>query len=510
MKKWVAISVAGALVVGGLAFLGYRIYLNEVDDSAIELVPPDAVLYANVYLNPSTRQKQALRDLLRHFPAAGSPEEARTRVEELLDDALAGLGLEFGRDVEPWLGRQVGLYVRAGEAPGDPTIALLVATKDADATRDAVAAAMDETGDDPEARSYEGVSYEVTQDGTAVGIVGDFLVVASGPDEIEASVDAVDGRSLAETVRFTEATAALPSDRVALFYSNLEPLLGRLRREQGVPFDEAEAAAVLGSPGAAAAYLRPNGIVIDASFPGTGGRPGHILAGLPETAWAAFGLDDLGGLIQSRLDLFGVLGSAGAEVALKNGTGLDLQDDLLAWMGDAALYLGGRPADVEGAIVLESTDPAASDAALDKIQIALIRTGSRLRPLHVEGFDGFTISDPSQPDIPLISVLSGDRVIVSNSRDAAIEATRGGERLGDDSLYSAATTAIGETFGPAFYLDAGALLDGIGDAFETSSPDQSSEFEADIRPDLDPFSFIIYGTRPQAGRTYARLLIGVE
>ncbi|HEY7875744.1 MAG TPA: DUF3352 domain-containing protein, partial [Actinomycetota bacterium] len=414
-----AIVLTCAVVLGGLAFVGYRIYLNEVDDAAIELVPSDAIFYANVYLNPSTRQKKALRDLLRHFPDAGTPEETRATLDELFDNALAGLGLEFARDVEPWLGRQVGAFARVRHG-GSISGAILFGTTDTDAALRAARSAAEESGEGLDSRSYSGVDYDVLESGGAIGIVDDFLVVAAEEADLRASVDAASSTSLAESETFLEATESLPEDRVALFYANVRPFIGALEQNDRLPVNADGLAAFVGSPAAVAVYLRPDAIVLDATLPESFPEPGSILGDLPEVAWAVFGIDDVAGLAEEQFDLLGPFASAGIDIALQDSLGLDLQDDVLTWAGDLGLYATGDVLRPEAALVIESTDEAASAAAMRDVQRALIGRGIRLRPFRrgpYEGFEAIREHDPETGPAPApVVVLYGEKVVLADSR----------------------------------------------------------------------------------------------
>jgi Protein of unknown function (DUF3352) len=507
--KWIAISMTAVVLLGAAAVAGYRIYLNEVEDDALELVPPDAVSYANVYLNPSTRQKQALRDLLRRFPVAGTPDEARSRVEELLDDALAGLGLEFARDVEPWLGRQVGLFVRVDEA-GAPKGALLIATTDPDAATDAVRSSADETGGELESRTYKEVDYDVTSSGVSVGIVDGFLVLASRPSELRASVDAVDGTSLGDTDRFAATTGGLREDRIGLFYANLEPYTAILARDGSIPsVSGQELAQLLGSPAAAVAYLRSDGIVLDGSFPGTLPEPGDLGA-LPATAALGLAIADFGGFLEGQLELAGPLGPAAADIALQDSVDLDLQDDVLPWIGEVGFYASGSLDEPQLAFVIESLDVPASERALRDLRMALITRGVGLQTFREGGRDGFEARPGADLDAPPIVVTSGEEVVVASSRDEARRAVGTAGRLAQDPLYQAAMDDLGEGFLPGAFARVDPIVAALQDGFVAVPPSSVPSSEVEIARNLEPFSFIIYGSRRDGDRTTVRLVIGVE
>jgi hypothetical protein len=340
-----------------------------------------------------------------------------------------------------------------------------------------------------------------------VGVVGGFLVVASSPEAFESSVDAEEGRSLDDTREFREATRGLPSDRLALFFMNLEPTLAALRGD-GFPTLNADDLGQFGSPAAAVAYLRPDGIVFEGRFPGEGGSPGEILAGVPSSASGGLAVEDLAGYIQSQLEIFGPLGVASVDVGLQNAVGLDLEDDLLSWIGGFAFYFDvGAPEDPVIVLRIESQDPDKSRAALQKIQMALIREGFRLRPRTIAGLDGFEVRIPAGGSIVVVG--GEEAVTLATNEGAALTAVETDETFRGDRQYRTALDALGQGFSPAAFVRVGPVLDLIGHELGQTSAANAAEYE-DVRTDIDPFSFIIYGSRQDGDRTRGRLVIGVE
>ena len=70
------------------------------------------------------------------------------------------------------------------------------------------------------------------------------------------------------------------------------------------------------------------------------------------------------------MDLFAAeLGGRDAiEQQLKQATGLDLQEDVISWMGDWGLFVRGTTLeDLSGGLIIETTDEAASKRAIDAV-----------------------------------------------------------------------------------------------------------------------------------------------
>src|ERR687892_125651 len=180
MRKPLVIAVALTVLVLGVAMAAAR-FLTVANDDAIELAPADAFAYANVFLDPSTDQKIAIRDLLEKFPEAGTPERAKDAIARLINEALRSAGLTFEDDVEPWLGKQIALFMTPPTASTeDPQGAILVATEDPDATNDTITQGVANKGLETEERSYKGVEYAYrVEEDAALGVVDNFLVAGT-------------------------------------------------------------------------------------------------------------------------------------------------------------------------------------------------------------------------------------------------------------------------------------------------------------------------------------------
>ena len=74
------------------------------------------------------------------------------------------------------------------------------------------------------------------------------------------------------------------------------------------------------------------------------------------------------------------LGGSGPILALVGAqSGLDIDKDLLAWMGEGAVFVtGDSPATIGGALVVQSKDPTATRAAIPKLASLITRFASRL------------------------------------------------------------------------------------------------------------------------------------
>jgi hypothetical protein len=231
-----ALILVTLIVLGGVA-AGAAVFVLRGSPERLSMrVPHDADFFATAYLDPSASQKLQLERILRRFPAFGGASRIDQKVDGVLDGVLAPSGLTAA-DVRPWLGSQVGVAGRVGDA--GTSFAVLVDSVDDEAAEAALA-------DLRRVGPFAGDAYAwasttrsgatlwvgrprfggdplvlAVDDGTA--IVGNSIefasAVVSTPDDVP---------SLDEAAGFRAATASLPRDRLALAYVNVGSLLERL------------------------------------------------------------------------------------------------------------------------------------------------------------------------------------------------------------------------------------------------------------------------------------------
>ena len=533
LKPVFAVVTAAIVLAGGSLAISVVDLLGPAEDDALELVPADAAIYTNVFLDPSASQKLALDDLLAHFPEATDRDAARDRIVELLDKGLAEVGLSFDADIDPWLGDQLAFFMQAPtNFTAAPGAAVLLETDDIDAALATVdkAQAADATRSFTQAR-YEGVDYEVDQEGNAVAAVDSFLV--SGTEAgIKAAIDASQGKSLAASDRFDEALQGLAADRIALAYmdpaafSRLAvgfPGGGGVGPGFGGAFNPANQGAI-----AFVAYARGDAVVIEGSSrlpedPALAttirgaARESKMLERLPGDAWLAIGVPDLGTTIRSLLRSFeqafaqpqpgafpglppgGLLG--GFEAAV----GLDLEADLLSWMGDAAFFVSGTdPEKVGGGAVIEATDERAARAALERLEDTAARFDAPVRDLAWKVGHGFSLQAPDMPES--FNVLAADtRVLAIYGEVPTLSALGSDPSLAGTATFKAARASLGDGYALGGFVDLGAVMDLLEGAGLTSGP-----YAQGIETWTEPLSFVSFGTKIEGDSTLQRIVLGVR
>jgi hypothetical protein len=237
-----------------------------------------------------------------------------------------------------------------------------------------------------------------------------------------------------------------------------------------------------------------------------------LIETLPSNSWLAVGIPEFGTFVQDIMGLATDVPDAEesvdeAEDAFAKETGLDLQDDVLSWMGDAALFVQGTNfQEIGGGVIVESNDPEATKAALVKIRDLVEEEGASTQDVERGEYEGF--SAQAGAPAPLYA-LAADRFIVAYGDRAADSAIEPEETLGDDETFQRAEEALGDGYSPSIYVD----FDGMIALIEfglTFSGSNDDSYQEDVKPWLDPISFVVTGSRHDGDRLFQSLFVGVE
>jgi hypothetical protein len=215
------------------------------------------------------------------------------------------------------------------------------------------------------------------------------------------------------------------------------------------------------------------------------------------------GSADVGESLRETIDgLAGVFGGIGIRREVQRQTGLDLDRDLLDWIGDVGFFLRGTtPETLDGGVVIQPTDEERAADAFGRI-VGAIQVGFevRARPVDVEGADqAFEIVDRQSP-YPIVLARGSGLVTITAGREAAAAALGSGDRLGDSELYAEAEDLVG--------MEPGALLS-MDRAVEMAARNADPEFQ-EARPYLEAFSVIALGVVVDGDEGVARLAAGLR
>jgi len=471
---------------------------------AASLAPADAVIYGEATLDPSEDQQAAIDSLIEKFPGEGSAGE---RIRGLLEKALSesDTGLSFADDVEPWLGDKAGFFVSSLTAGSTGSGAFMVATDDEDKARDAIEKVAKKGG---KAASYKDHDYFSFSDGAA-GVV-DGWVVFGNEGGFKAAVDTAEGGAALEDDQAYEKTLAdAPAERLGFVYFNTPAFAHELSKSRAGaalgPF-----AGLFKDPVLATIDVTEHGVCLEATLPESLasafpilGESGGAAAQLPADSWIAIAQPDLGKTISYFVDAFGALAGGRDNLAqqLRAATGLDLEQDVIAWMGDWSLFVRGTSVEeLNGALVVETTDEAASARF-----IAAIGRLARKSDVQVTGAGSdLTLRSPSIPE-PIRLFQRDGKVVLAYGDDAAHDALDPGETLGDTQAYKDAQEALGGDYDLGFYVGFEPIV-----SLVDSTGAGDDEGWQKVRPYLEPLAALVVGARKEGDKLRSAFGITVK
>jgi hypothetical protein len=445
------------------------------------LLPASSPVYVEAQVRPTgdlaANAKTVAGKILRTSDPGG-------KIVGLIDDALKDDKASYSDDIAPWLGQRAGIAITSIGAGGkDVDVVGAIASKDDDAAN----AFLDEQAKGT-TRTYRDVKYHFKAGDDLAAAVVDHAVLIGTERGFKSAIDARSGGGLAATGTFKKARETVGTDGLGFVYADPGRFFDLVAGAASGTAAGQDAATLKSFKGlltgtglqsvAASVDVASNAIRVDAAAIGlkastaksaaAGDGPGAAAA-VPAGAWLSVGVGDVGGLVESALTSAGSAGiTGGVDPAtllqgLKAQLGIDVQKDILSWMGDAALFVRGTStSDLGGALVVTSKDPAASRAAIPKLEKLLKGVGVDTAPLAGgAGADGFTVKvgGPLASGIDVAS--KDDTFVVAYGKDALKDALAGGNALGDSAPYK---TAAGLLDGakPSLFLDTPQVVKLIG------------------------------------------------
>jgi hypothetical protein len=474
---------------------------EEEASSASALVPATSVIYGEVTLSPEGDQKEAVDAIVSKFPGQGS---AGDRLQELFDKALkeSSAPLSYKDDIEPWLGDEAAFFV---SGPNMNQGAALIAADDEDKAREALEKGVEGKVTEKNYKDVEYLLDDSGADGAEAGAVFDGFLVLGSEAGVKAAIDTSDGgATLADSDVYTGAIDGVSEDRLGLFFVNTPQLLEDTNAAAAVPegfkkfFEE---------PTIATIDADRDGVVLESSIPRSTadtipflGQGSELITELPADAWLAMAQPDF----DKTLDFFieSVAGFVGGrdvvERQFKAATGLDLQRDVLDWMGDFAVFARGTSVKaLDGALIIETSDEGASGRVIDRLR-KLAETqadnpGDRVTPLTAPGGgEGFTLVSRSFPQ-PLHLFQRDGRVVLAFGDQAAADGVKASEPLGDSSEYTQAADSLGD-YDVSFYLAVAPILELVDSTGAASDADWQ-----DAKPYPEPLDALVGGTSGDEG-----------
>lgn len=457
-----AALVGAALLAAGCGGSGSssKSSVNTLPDTA-SLAPKDAAVWVSVDTDRTSDQWKALDAVLTQIPGA----------EKLVDDALAQIGsgdkkLDFRRDVQPALGKEVVIVLPAGSS--DPVLL----AKPSDNAK--FKALLHNSTKPPVTGEHDG-----------------WTVVAQTQKALDAYQAALDKGTLADSDTFAQAMDGLPQVALARVYVDGKGLGGAFGKAAGVasgalqslPISSAgglveglnsKALEQFGTIGLAVSagdhVLRVDGSVETANGVHPVLYAPTLLGKVPADALVAVSWNGSGAvtsLLQAGL---------GETKTLERQLGVTQTDLAAALDGEGVLYLRPSLLIPEVTLAIRPNDLARAKRVFEDIAEKTRRGASG------------TISIPGLE--PTVSTV-GDAVLVSTAKDVTASFGGSGTRLTDSDRFKTAASdvGLGAKTGGFVYVDVkalGPLVNAVLSAAGSgSSPDASLEQLTDVLSAID-------------------------
>lgn len=480
------------------------------------VMPAETPLYIGVTVRPEGDLKANTEALAEDVAGVDLGEEIVSALEQ--GAFTEEEDLDFEKDIEPWLGDNAGIGFQefAGGDPEGPVIA--VETTDTGAAEEFITDFATEVGDET---TYQGSTFKVEEDdGTAVGMVDDYFVIAEDETIFKAVVDAAGDESLADQDTYDSAVDATAEESLADVFVDV----GNVLEETGAEIDAGdqellEATGIEPKEAFVIASVVPGAETLEIDFatnaagdnPPTGDAS-QLLGSLPGGSFTAFAAGEFGARLNESIDLIDEMGIEGQiepdefKDALK-ANGIDL-DKLTSGIGDLGLFAqGNTEANLTGAVVLTTKD--AKEATNTVSNLGLLLRASDTPGVTALSGDaaGFSIRDPDLGDQPLVVAAKDDKIAISYGLAASTQALTAGEgsTLAENPTFKKAGDALGDTplsgyiAGPATL----ALVDNL------LSPEEAEEFE-EARPYVEKIEYLAIGNGTSGDLATSKLIIGLS
>ena len=469
-----------SILAAGLAALVLSACGGSSDDSgASELAkyaPADVPVYIEGAVQPDSQVASNVDSL--------SEELAGVNVGDLIKDAInnsSGSDVNFDADVKPWLGQDAAVFVQfdpstltnsvdsasggslsslssdnsgmtSYDGTDDQTYGLIVQTTDTDAAQSFIDKQSKTDGGSTDGE-YEGFSYKVAKDdGSAVGIVDDNVVIGSTEEGFKAAVDASKGDNLADTDAFSDLSGHVADGALASVFASNDPYIKALK-EQGLDLGGLYSALGIdleGSGTVLSLVPESNEISVqgytNAGSDLTSGDPTSLIKSFPADTVFVTGSGDIGEnatkIVNALNDegIPGVIEAGQVDQFINEASGqIDIKGIISSLETVAFFVNGNSEKTLGGALVATSSDIKPIESSLRGISSLIGLAGdASVRPLP-GGVAGFRVFTPDLPGRPIVVGVKGDRMVIGVGMKASLNALTGsGQTLADSDAFKAA------------------------------------------------------------------------
>jgi hypothetical protein len=532
----VVAAIVALLLLGGAA--AAFVLFRGASEKVLDHVPASTDVVAVAYLDPAASQKLNLLRMASRFPSLGSSQQLTDKVNEQIDLALEGTGLDHA-DLG-WVGSEIGVAVDVPDL-SSPHAALLVATKDTRAAEATLQLLRVSPASDPSSWTSDSHGGVDVWSGTDSGgdpevqaIVDSVVVLGNSQPMVEGIIDASQGKvpRLQDDADFTSTMADLPASNLGFVYVNPQPLVGLLKESAGFPAlsigpELADLEAIKGF--AASVSAEPDGLAIDTTelFDRSKLSPDRItqlseppqanplLTSVPFDAWGVASIEHFDTTLRSFVDearssnplIGGQLDAAGVSDLIGALTG-DLVIEGGPGSSATAAGLGGSIPG--GALMLGTSNDGQVQSALDQLA-GVVSSFTHLK-WDSAVYEGVHIrilstSQLGLPVAPAYAIVNHAAVIATSVSELhrIIDAAGGDQDITTSPVFVAAKSKVPPA--SLFFLDVQGLASVISAEL---SPGEQAHFAETVTPDLQHVIYLVTGGESTPDRTKSRLFIKIS
>ena len=378
LRSFFSVLLAGVLVLLSIGSIGLYWILNQsplslmkggitTNPTATMFVSKQAPVMVSVLVNPD--RLEALRQFATPLKER---RQANVEINQLKKSLLANTGLNYQKDIQPWLGDEITLAITSldfdhnQENGVQPGYLLAVTTKDAELTREFLQASFSQQAiagtSDLIFEQYKGVNLiskrslksESKNKMFATAVVGDFVLFANQTKVLKEAINNVQASnlSLKNSPSYQKALKTILEPRIGIAFVNL-PALSAWSSNQPIPetpdIEQMLTVALSLKPGGLAAQTALIGVAGEETQPPTLVEPVEALKYLPTQSILTIAGEDLNQLwtqIVTGLEPDSPLGQILNQslISLQTPLGLDLPQDIFSWVKEEyALSLLSSP-----------------------------------------------------------------------------------------------------------------------------------------------------------------------
>ena len=394
--RWVVALVVVALVAGA-SFAGVALIAAGGSSSSLAgYAPASTTVYAELRTDLPGDQQAAVGELLANFPGFTDQSSLDYKIDQALGGLftqVAGSGLDYVRDLKPWLGGEIAAAagsldtvkpVAGGGMTGGWAL-VMATTKEPDLARAFLAARL---GQPTATQTYAGATLSTvsiaglegreiawTVTGTTA-LVGDLSAV-------ESALDARATGGLAATQSFAQAVGQVPAAHIALAWADAPSLATAAVAARGAFMPDASplpshSADEVPAWIVGAVRAEPAGMTLDIVAPRSDGAAAagsphvsQLASRLPGTTVAMVEVHDAGALIERAITAAAkdpqARAALGAAAPLLDGS----LGSFVDWAGDGSVAVTRADGTTAGGIVVLAADQAIATQRLAAIRAFL-------------------------------------------------------------------------------------------------------------------------------------------